>query len=111
MGGSSEIAYNILPVIEEAGGRVLVRASVTNILERDGRVCGVRVVKGTETHEILAPMVISSAGQRLEIKEGEFPTFVFISGLYNTFQKLLPPELAAKSYYTQICKELKPGEM
>ena len=64
VGGSSEIAYNILPVIEGAGGRVLVRASVTNILEREGRVCGVRVAKGTETHDILAPMVISSAGQR-----------------------------------------------
>ena len=65
VGGSSEIAYNILnilPVIEEAGCRVLVRASVTHILERDGRVGRVRVVKGT--HEILASMVISSAGQR-----------------------------------------------
>jgi len=91
VGGSSEIAYNILPVIEAAGGRVLVRANVTDILERAGKVCGVRVSKGTETHEILAPLVISSAG------------------LYNTFQKLLPPKLAAKSYYSQICKELKPG--
>ena len=33
-----------------------------------------------------------------------------ISGLYNTFQKLLPPKLASKSYYTQICKDLKPGD-
>ena len=63
VGGSSEIAYNILPVIEAAGGRVLVRANVTDILERAGKVCGVRVSKGTETHEILAPLVISSAGQ------------------------------------------------
>ena len=72
VGGSSEIAYNILPVIEGAGGRVLVRANVTNILERGGRVCGVRVAKGTETHEILAPIVISSAGQRFFAIRKEF---------------------------------------
>ena len=85
VGGSSEIAYNILPVIEEAGGRVLVRANVTNILERGGRVCGVRVAKGTETHEILAPMVISSAGQRFfEIKSSFadiFPHFRLVQHL------------------------------
>lgn len=69
VGGSSEIAYNILPVIEAAGGRVLVRANVTEILERAGKVCGVRVTKGTETHEILAPLVISSAGQSTYIHQ------------------------------------------
>lgn len=91
IGGASEIAYNIIPVIEKAGGRVLVRARVTDIVAKGGKVCGVRVTKGTESIEILAPLVVSSAG------------------LYNTFQKLLPKELAAKSYYTQICKDLKPG--
>jgi len=91
VGGSSEIAFNIIPVIERAGGRVLVRANVTSILSKRGKVCGVRVKKGTEEHEIFAPMVISSAG------------------LYNTFQKLLPPQIASKSYYSRICRELKPG--
>ena len=62
VGGASEIAYNIIPLIEAGGGRVLVRANVTDILERQGRVCGVRVSKGTENHEIYAPLVISSAG-------------------------------------------------
>ncbi len=32
MGGASEIAYNIIPVIEAAGGKVLVRANVTGII-------------------------------------------------------------------------------
>jgi len=91
VGGASEIAYNIIPVIEKAGGRVLVRAPVSDIVAKGGKVCGVNVSKGTGTIEILAPMVISSAG------------------LYNTFQRLLPKELAAKSYYTDICKDLKPG--
>jgi len=91
IGGASEIAFNIIPVIEKAGGRVLVRVPVTEIVAKGGKVCGVKVSKGTGTMEILAPMVISSAG------------------LYNTFQTLLPKEIAAKSYYTKICKDLKPG--
>jgi len=91
IGGASEIAYNIIPVIERTGGKVLVRVNVTNIIAKKGKVCGVKVSKGTETHEIFAPMVISSAG------------------LYNTFETLLPKEIASKSYYTQICKDLKPG--
>jgi len=90
-GGASEIAYNIIPVIEKAGGRVLVRVTVTDIVAKGAKACGVKVTKGKESMEILAPMVISSAG------------------LYNTFERLLPKELADKSYYTQICKDLKPG--
>ena len=63
VGGSSEIAFNIIPAIERTGGRVLVRANVTNIVSKRGKVCGVRLRKGTEEHEIFAPMVISSAGK------------------------------------------------
>lgn len=91
IGGASEIAYNIIPVIEKSGGRVLVRVSVTDIIAKGGKACGVKVAKGKETMEIFAPMIISSAG------------------LYNTFERLLPKELAEKSYYTKICKDLKPG--
>merc|ERR1719186_912577 len=91
VGGASEIAYNIIPVIEKSGGRVLVRVSVTDIIAKGGKAGGVKVIKGKETYEIFAPMVISSAG------------------LYNTFERLLPKELAEKSYYSKICKELKPG--
>jgi len=91
VGGASEIAYNIIPVIEKAGGRVLVRANVTQIVTRKGKACGVKVVKGDDSIEILAPLVISSAG------------------VYNTFQSLLPKEVASKSYYLDICKTLEPG--
>ena len=34
-GGSSEIAFNIIPVIEKNGGKVLVRAPVSQILFDD----------------------------------------------------------------------------
>lgn len=93
VGGASEIALNAIPVIERAGGRVLVRADVTDILVdgSSGAAVGVRVRKGSEDHIVAAKAVISSAG------------------LYNTFNKLLPKHVAAKSYYTGICKELKPA--
>ena len=45
-GGASEIAFNIIPTIEAAGGRVLVRAKVTNILMDQGRAVGVTVKQG-----------------------------------------------------------------
>lgn len=41
-GGASEIAFHIIPVIEKAGGKVLVRARVSKILveEASGKVQG-----------------------------------------------------------------------
>jgi all-trans-retinol 13,14-reductase len=55
------------------------------------KAMGVRVSKGSETYDICAPAVISTAG------------------LYNTFLRLLPEAVASKSYYHQIAKEMKPG--
>ena len=92
IGGASEIALNIIPVIERSGGKVLVRATVNKILcTPDGKACGVRVQKGEENVDIQAPIVISSAG------------------VYNTFQSLLPKEVSQKSYYSKIASSLKPG--
>lgn len=78
-GGASEIAYHIVPVIEKAGGRVLVRAPVSEILiDSDGAACGVRVARTTGDVDIHAPLIISDAG------------------LVNTYQKLLPLEIVKK---------------
>ncbi|KAM6334140.1 all-trans-retinol 13,14-reductase-like [Alca torda] len=77
-GGASEIAFHIAPLIERAGGAVLVRAPVTRILVSSaGTAVGVVVQKGPseEEVEIFAPLVISDAG------------------VFNTFSKLLPPRL------------------
>ena len=81
VGGASEIAFNIIPTIEEAGGRVLVRARVTNILmdEAHTNVVGVTIRQGHTVYDIMAPMVISDAG------------------IMNTFKTLLPKE-AVKKY-------------
>ncbi|XP_052641186.1 all-trans-retinol 13,14-reductase-like [Harpia harpyja] len=77
-GGASEIAFHAVPLIERAGGAVLVRAPVTRILVSPaGTAAGVVVQKGPseEEVEIFAPLVISDAG------------------IFNTFGKLLPPPL------------------
>ena len=42
VGGASEIAFHMIPIIERAGGKVLVRAPVTKILtDNQGRACGI----------------------------------------------------------------------
>uniref|UniRef100_A0A8B9C8U1 Retinol saturase n=1 Tax=Anser brachyrhynchus TaxID=132585 RepID=A0A8B9C8U1_9AVES len=77
-GGASEIAFHAVPLIERAGGAVLVRAPVTRVLVSPaGAAVGVAVQKGPseEEVEILAPVVISDAG------------------IFNTFGKLLSPQL------------------
>uniref|UniRef100_A0A1I8J5P6 Amino_oxidase domain-containing protein n=1 Tax=Macrostomum lignano TaxID=282301 RepID=A0A1I8J5P6_9PLAT len=61
VGGASEIAYTILPVIRRTGGEVLVRARVTQLLGNPstGAIEGV-VVNGKS--EVRAPLVISAVG-------------------------------------------------
>ncbi|KAA8584757.1 hypothetical protein FQN60_003451 [Etheostoma spectabile] len=72
-GGASEFAFHIIPVIQQAGGAVLVRAPVQRILlNQQGKAYGVTVLKGQEVIEVHAPVVISNAG------------------IFNTFQKFLP---------------------
>lgn len=70
IGGSGEIARNIVPVIKRSGGQVLVKARVSSILtSADGATAtGVRMQSG---EEIFAPIIISDAG------------------VHNTFQRLL----------------------
>ncbi|XP_021233748.1 putative all-trans-retinol 13,14-reductase isoform X2 [Numida meleagris] len=77
-GGASEIAFHAVPLIERAGGAVLVRAPVTRVLvDSGGTAVGVAVQKGSEEEEveIRARVVISDAG------------------IFNTFGKLLPAPL------------------
>ncbi len=91
VGGSSEIAYNVVPVIERSGGKVLVRADVKDIVVENGRAVGVTVARKSGHVVLKAKRIISSAG------------------LYNTFQRLLPPQVASQSYYSKLCSNIKPG--
>lgn len=75
VGGSSQIAETIAPVIGAAGGRIVVGADVSRIVTNAaGHAVGVRMADG---REFRAPAVISDAGA------------------WNTFARLLDPELAA----------------
>lgn len=92
-GGSSEIVFQIIPTIEKAGGRVLVRAPVREILlsEAEDAVIGVQVKKGHNVFDILAPLVVSDAG------------------LTNTARSLLPAEAAKACGLMGLADQLKPG--
>jgi all-trans-retinol 13,14-reductase len=75
IGGSSRIAETIAPLIEAAGGQILVGAEVKEILLERGKAVGVRMADG---RELRAGTIVSDAGAR------------------NTFEKLLPAEASPK---------------
>ena len=59
VGGASRFAATMVPVIEEAGGTVMVLAEVDRILVEGGRAAGVRLVDGSE---VRARAVVSDVG-------------------------------------------------
>jgi all-trans-retinol 13,14-reductase len=75
VGGASQIARHILPVIEASGGKVLVHAEVEQIMVDGGRAIGVRMANGDE---ILSDTIISAAGVK------------------NTYGKMLPEEVGTR---------------
>jgi all-trans-retinol 13,14-reductase len=78
VGGASRIAASIAPVIERAGGRVVVGAEVQQILLDDTRrrAVGVRMADG---RELRAPLILSDAGA------------------WNTYARLLPPDAPGRA--------------
>jgi phytoene dehydrogenase-like protein len=75
-GGAEKIVESIKPIVEAKGGQCLVNHTVTEIIVRNGKAIGVKVVvkKGRENieKEFFAPVVVSDAGA------------------YTTFNQLLP---------------------
>ncbi|OCT60039.1 all-trans-retinol 13,14-reductase isoform X1 [Xenopus laevis] len=90
-GGSSEIAFHMINVIERAGGKVLVKAPVTRILLSNGRATGVAVKKSGQEIHVSAPIIISDAG------------------LFNTYERLLPQEIKQKPEVASILSSLQYG--
>ncbi|KAG7505122.1 all-trans-retinol 13,14-reductase-like [Solea senegalensis] len=91
-GGASEIAFHIIPVIQQAGGAVLVRAPVQRILlNQQGKTYGVTVLKGQEEIEVRAPVVISNAG------------------IFNTYQKFLPQHVQEKPEMQSLLGRVRHG--
>lgn len=91
-GGSSEIAFHIIPVIQRAGGAVLTKAAVQSVLlDSAGKACGVSVKKGQELVSIHCPIVISDAG------------------LFNTYKYLLPETARCLPGVKQQLEMVRPG--
>jgi len=77
LGGASRIAASIAPVIERAGGRILVSAEVEQILlDARQQAVGVRMANG---RELRAPLIVSDAGA------------------WNTYARLLPPDAPGRA--------------
>lgn len=91
-GGSSEIAFHTIPVIQRAGGAVLTRATVQSVLlDSAGKACGVSVKKGHELVNIYCPVVVSNAG------------------LFNTYEHLLPGNARCLPGVKQQLGMVRPG--
>ena len=72
VGGCSEIARALVPTVIAAGGDVLVRAAVDQVVVENGVAVGVRLAKSGRV--MRAPIVVSACGA------------------LNTYCRLLPPE-------------------
>ncbi len=60
IGGSGRIAETIIPLIQQAGGKVLINADVKEIVIENGRAVGVRMA--ADDAVLRAPVIISGAG-------------------------------------------------
>ncbi|MDH4095759.1 MAG: NAD(P)/FAD-dependent oxidoreductase [Betaproteobacteria bacterium] len=88
VGGAAVFAKALVPVIERAGGKVVLKARVERLLLERGRVAGVLLADGTEHR---AAAVVSAAGAR------------------NTVEQLLPTEQRAAPWARDILSmELTP---
>ncbi|XP_047600241.1 all-trans-retinol 13,14-reductase [Lutra lutra] len=91
-GGTSEIAFHTIPVIQRAGGAVLTHATVQSVLlDSAGKACGVTVKKGQVLVNICCPIVISDAG------------------LFNTYKYLLPENARCLPGVKQQLEMVRPG--
>lgn len=88
VGGAGRIAETIIPVIESAGGKVLVSAEVARVLIENRRAVGVRMADGRGFH---AGIVISDAGAR------------------NTFERLVPDSEKAVESARRELRTLPPS--
>ncbi|MBP9684804.1 MAG: NAD(P)-binding protein [Rhodoferax sp.] len=88
VGGASQIAHHIEPVIRRSGGMVLVDAPVREILVEGGRATGVRMANGDE---IRSPVVISAAG------------------VFNTYQRMLPQETRQRYQLDKLVSKVTPS--
>jgi all-trans-retinol 13,14-reductase len=88
IGGSSQIVKTIAPVIEAAGGTILINAEVEEVLIEKNTAVGVKMVDGKI---INAKNIVSNAG------------------IMTTYTKLLPARIVEKHRLKQQLKKIKPS--
>ena len=88
VGGPAALAKALVPVLQEAGGKLLLRADAQSIDLADGRIAGVTYARGGKLYSEQARHVISTMG------------------LLNTLDRL-PPDAAPA--WRKAALDLKPG--
>ncbi len=88
LGGGPSFAKTIVPIIEEAGGEVLMQASVKQVIVENNTAIGVEMADG---EKIYASTVVSGAGA------------------VNTYEHLLPKEIAEKHGIKEQLEKLSPS--
>ncbi len=88
IGGSGQFVETIAPVIEKSGGKIFIKAEVSQVLVEKEKAVGVRLANGDE---IRAPLVVSDAG------------------VINTFEKMLSPEVQTRHGLDQKLRKVKPS--
>jgi all-trans-retinol 13,14-reductase len=88
VGGSSRIVETIAPVIERAGGTILISAEVDQVIVENNRAVGVRMADG---REFRAKKIVSGAG------------------LINTYQKLLPAKVVQRHQLNRQLQRVSPS--
>tara|TARA_B100001175_G_scaffold316839_1_gene331823 strand:+ start:417 stop:2012 length:1596 start_codon:yes stop_codon:yes gene_type:complete len=88
VGGSSEIVKTIYPVIEKASGTILINAEVDEILIQKNKAIGVQMKDGRKFY---TKHVVSS------------------SGIFNTYEKLIPPDVLKKNKMQKQLEKVNPS--
>ena len=88
IGGSSQIIETIDPVIEKGGGTILINAEVNQILFEKKKVIGVLMNDGKK---FFANNVVSS------------------TGIFNTYEKLIPQSVSQKYQLNQQLEKVNPS--
>ncbi len=86
VGGASRIAETVIPQIQQTGGEVFTYAKVKNILIEKGKAVGVVMADQTE---IRSTTIISN------------------TGVFNTFEKLIPTQLSKMLGYQKQLTKIK----
>ena len=88
VGGSSQIVKSIDPVIEKSSGTILINAEVDQVLVEKNKAIGVQMKGGKKFY---ARNIVSS------------------TGIFNTYEKLLPPSVSDKHHLKKQLNKLKPS--